>query len=380
VARTAHTASGFTVLDTQIVLSGPERWIRPINAAYARFLVPAESIAGAIRIELHQDNEENGETIRVDDRSFPIVSGLDTGIQLYQRFLLVLMSNIRSHAVLHAAALVLPQGGALLLAAPSGHGKSSQTLELVRRGLKFLSDDYAPLDLERREIHPYPRAVGVLPEGTAPIPESFRRASESPQTVTILGKQLVDIGAVQGEDCLANTPQPLRKIILLSSTAAASGDAVATTLLKVAARNTEAKRIEAALQRVEGVTILQTGELPELRIWELQIQHDRHPTRALSDILIDDAVIFTDKSWASRPDFDAEPHRVCIKRRETAQFLGRELLNRRDAGRFLERYDGCIPEMFLDLAGALADTDCWQVTVGRFKETADMIEEIARSE
>ena len=72
--------------------------------------------------------------------------------------------------------------------------------------------------------------------------------------------------------------------------------------------------IEAAIKRVEGVTILQTGELPELRIWELQIQHDRHPTRALSDILIDDAVIFTDKSWASRPDFDAEPHQVRIKR------------------------------------------------------------------
>jgi hypothetical protein len=37
-------------------------------------------------------------------------------------------------------------------------------------------------------------------------------------------------------------------------------------------------------------------------------------------------------------------------------------------------------QMFLDLAGALRDAECWQVTVGRFQETADLIEGIARSE
>jgi len=86
-----------------------------------------------------------------------------------------------------------------------------------------------------------------------------------------------------------------------------------------------------------------------------------------------------DKQWTSKPDFDRTPTRAPIKRLEAAQYLGRELLNRRDAGRFLERYGGRLTEMFVDLAGGLRDAACWRVSVGDYRLTADLLQEIAQA-
>jgi len=66
---------------------------------------------------------------------------------------------------LHAAALAAPDGGTILVPAPSGGGKSTLTAALLGLGYTLLSDDHLPL--ERRTLLPlaFPRAIG-LDEGT----------------------------------------------------------------------------------------------------------------------------------------------------------------------------------------------------------------------
>jgi hypothetical protein len=64
-----------------------------------------------------------------------------------------------SFAFLHAGGI--SRGGkGILFAGRSGTGKSTLISALIRRGVKYLSDDLAPLDARAR-VHPFPRPLGL---------------------------------------------------------------------------------------------------------------------------------------------------------------------------------------------------------------------------
>jgi hypothetical protein len=78
----------------------------------------------------------------------------------------------------HAAAL---QAGdsALMLVAPSGGGKSTLCWALIQRGLRYFSDEFAPIDVASRRVLAYPRALNLkrTPPGCAELPEGTRRTA-----------------------------------------------------------------------------------------------------------------------------------------------------------------------------------------------------------
>ena len=81
--------------------------------------------------------------------------------------------------------------------------------------------------------------------------------------------------------------------------------------------------------------------------------------------------------WDELPDFQGQPSVVPVRRREAAEFLGREMLNRRNGGRLLARHGGSVTALFLHLAAALREASCWMVSVGGAGATADLIESLA---
>ena len=54
------------------------------------------------------------------------------------------------------AGVVSYQGKGLLLVADAEHGKTTLTLELVKRGFAFLSDEVAALGRIDHRVHPFP--------------------------------------------------------------------------------------------------------------------------------------------------------------------------------------------------------------------------------
>jgi hypothetical protein len=93
---------------------------------------------------------------------------------------------------LHAAALSSP-GGAIVLPALPGTGKSTLTLALAARGLGYLSDELAPVDLGNLTVEPYPHAVCLktpppppyaLPPGTIAVDSRFHVPLTSLGTAT----------------------------------------------------------------------------------------------------------------------------------------------------------------------------------------------------
>jgi hypothetical protein len=73
---------------------------------------------------------------------------------------------------LHAAVLAAGDS-AIILVAPSGGGKSTLCWALVRRGLHYMSDEFAPIELDSLRVEPYPRALSLktTPPGCDRLPD-----------------------------------------------------------------------------------------------------------------------------------------------------------------------------------------------------------------
>jgi len=342
----------FRVLGVDLRVEGPTDVVSSIGAAYARFKIPANSPAPHLCVTVPPGSP-------------------DAEMLLYQRFLAAVLLHAEPQAVFHGAALVDRGGGGLLLAGPSGHGKSSLTLALVERGFGFLGDDYAPLDLSSATLWPFPRTASVLPGGTAPLPEGVRRLAERREAPRLFGKALVDIGAVFPE-ALRMEPAPLRTVVVLG----APGTETDVSFLHLAARAADGARLASALAGIAGVVVESDETVGGQRRWSLRVEHAQGPTEALGALVEDEAVLYSERTWSGPPDFTQRPSASPLKRREAAVLLTRELLNRRRGSRFLQgRADG-IAGIVLDVAQALRPAECFQVRVGRFAETVDLIERL----
>jgi hypothetical protein len=343
----------FRVLGVDLRVEGPADVVASIGVAYARFKIPANSGAPHHRVSVTP-------------------GAPDAEMLLYQRFLATVLLHAEPHAVFHGAALVDRAGGGLLLAGPSGHGKSSLSLALVERGFRFLGDDYAPVDLSSGMIWPFPRTASVLPGGSAPVPEPVRRLALDEGTPRLFGKTLVDIGKAFGPAALPDGPAPLRTVVVLGPAEAETD----VSFLHLAARAVDGPRLGAALRAIPGVVVEAEEETRGHRHWRLRVEHAQGPTEALGALVEDEAVLYSERTWPGTPDFSEPPSASELKRREAAVLLTRELLNRRRGSRFLEGRSGGIAGVVLDVAQALRPAQCWRVRVGRFGETVDLLERL----
>jgi len=361
------------ILDVPITLSGPDEVVGPIVRAYRRFVVSDAEPGEAHPIDF---DPAAAEGIRDGEERVPLIAGINPTLQVYDRFLNAVFDRSTDYAVLHAAAFADDLKGASLIAGPSGHGKTSMTLELVNRGFRFLSDDYAPMDLATGNVYPYPRTVGIIVDGDARIPSQFREAAAAPDIPRLMGKSLVDVGEVMGECVIVHDPVPVRNVFVLD--AGVQNRPSELTRIEFGVWPASAADVESRLSRIAGVGVVDRRDRDDISVWRIELRHDKLSTGELSKLLNENYVAFSYGLAGPRPDFESEPRLDPLTRRETATFLCREMQNRRDRGQLMQRFGGDTTALFVGVAAALVGAKCWKVTVGRFEPTVGLIQEAAR--
>jgi HprK-related kinase A len=153
-------------------------WAGPIDALrglYAGYPRPRGACDFTVRLEatrpwrrwLRPSVAIRGDYILPDAAPLPLSLGLlaaEMGMNLQmalgqKRFLL-----------LHAAS-VEREGRALVITGLSGAGKSTLSALLGEAGWRFMGDEFALLDLESGDLHPFPRAVSLKNEALALFPQ-----------------------------------------------------------------------------------------------------------------------------------------------------------------------------------------------------------------
>lgn len=144
-----------------------------VEPLFARMLDPSPDLTRATRYRIERrlggafllSNGAGAVTLADADR---LLFHLDKAITL------ALQHQRPDLFFLHAAAVAWHGRTAVLSASP-GTGKSTLALAALRHGFEYLSDELAPIDLQRFTVQPYPRALCLkapppapyaLPEGT----------------------------------------------------------------------------------------------------------------------------------------------------------------------------------------------------------------------
>ncbi len=366
------TTYHFNVLHIPVTLRGPDTVLAPIVRSYGRFLSqdPPPGDSHEIRIE-----STRAESFTDGAEVVPVIRGGNLTLQIYERFLTAVFDRVSTHAVLHAAALVDARGDALLIAGPSGFGKTSLTLELLCRDFRFLSDDYAPIDLSTARVEPYPRTVGLLPDGTVRLPPRFIDAAADPTHPRMLGKVLIDVGEVLGDAVVADEAARLGHVVILES-----GDGAepyrSVVHLGIWPRGREGAGT--LLRSIPGAELLGQDDRDDISILRIRLDHGRLPPEHFSELLERDFVAFSETSPGVPADFRSTPNLAPLKRREAAVLLCREVQNRRRRGRLMQAYEGDTTRLFLDVAAALASARCFRLRVGDFETMANHVEGLTR--
>jgi hypothetical protein len=81
-----------------------------------------------------------------------------------QWFLLWTASNLATNYFFIHAGAVASENGGIIFPAVSGFGKTTLTVRLVQKGLKFLSDEVACMNIEHQRMEPFPRKLNLTDE------------------------------------------------------------------------------------------------------------------------------------------------------------------------------------------------------------------------
>jgi hypothetical protein len=107
---------------------------------------------------------------------------------------------------IHGAVLAAGEQ-AFLLAAPSGSGKSTTCWGLLHHGLRYLSDELAPIDLASGRVHAYPRALCL--KSPPPLPYQL------PASTLVTGHRL-HVAPAHLPSPVVTAPLPLAALVFVA--------------------------------------------------------------------------------------------------------------------------------------------------------------------
>jgi hypothetical protein len=142
-------------------LTDSEPEFSDFDTIYRRFQKSPEpaSLKEIKPLFLLRDPKNSGYLIYLNNQLFQVPSPANR-VELYMFLFNSLLDRTEDLFIVHGAALA-DQDQGLIMAAPSGGGKSTLTLELLARGKSFLSDELALISVRDGRLQAFPRALAV---------------------------------------------------------------------------------------------------------------------------------------------------------------------------------------------------------------------------
>jgi hypothetical protein len=353
--------------------------IDKIAGIYRRFLVSEGVLPVRFRSELvylsSSASSPHQPTLFLDGVAQPLSINAQNEGYIYGIVLSILLNRVRSHYLIHAGA-VTRQRQAVILAADTQHGKSTLTLELVRRGYKFLSDEFAAINRANGRIDPFPRCLRLCPDTLDRL--GFQEIAK--HTPIWLEKTLIDI-----EDIIPGslgTAAEIGHVIvlrdpsgLIDTTAAKDGRWLSVCVERTNDAFLNDLEKNNAIQRLE--TDL-SGEYPILQMIVKSKQVALPEIEAICrqhNILLN--YIVTRKN--ERPSFNQPVRMTEIPKSKMAMELVKRLMGGRQIDLIQDDLGGDYRQLFLQLTGYLKSARCWELSVGPLEQMADLIYSLPES-
>lgn len=316
------------------------------------------------------DNPWGKPTLILDGRVLTLPTARVPVGYIYESILNTIVARIRSHFLIHAGVVAANEQG-IILCGDSGHGKTTLTLELIRRGFTFLSDEMAAISRKDGRVHPFPRSLRLRP-GTLELAGFPEAAVGAPQW---LDKYLLDIEEIKPNSMGQATS--IDHIIILRDPTRTdkNGSDPAERELGILVHRLDDELLT-AVSDIEGVTKVETGID---RSYPLIKLHASNRTQAISrveaichqrEILIVDVI----KRAEEHATFADQARLETIPKSQAVMELLRRFQGGHHSALLQDEYSGNSARLFMELAGIIGQANCYQLFVGPLSQMADLVQ------
>jgi len=281
-----------------------------------------------------------------------------------------LLEQLDNYIVLHAG-VVNREGRAIVMYGQSGFGKTTLTLELLRRGYGFMSDEFCPIRLSDFLIEPFERLVGL--KRSSP----FYKLTDPQQRVFLAseGKDFIDCA-----DIFSCRPvEPCRAAFFLeisgtkdSHTCPPGGVALDINMCS------DSTTVPDALRRLPGVTIsgpLIKGNYAAYRVTaSYSAAFMSNFNRIWKDNSHDIFSVFPYKGEIDT--YDRTPVMRSVSAFEALTALVSNIVNRSPTGRLLASHGGKTSSLVMLLGNLLNGAACYNLQPGHLAQMADLIDNL----
>jgi hypothetical protein len=340
---------------------------------YARFLSQGSRDGDSQRVRCAAQatpwHEEGEPMTLVDGVEYPLPQSPLWAGEVCDLAVDTALGKMQSHVAFHAGGLC-HQGHGIMLVGAAHHGKTTLTIELVRRGFGFLGDDIAVLGRRDRMLYPFPKSLRLWPDAL----ERIGAGALAEQVPFWAGKYLVDIemlhpGAVGG-------PAPLTDIILLRS--ADEDEGITPSGLErdldvfLSGYDEQLLQAICGLESVYNVIALEIKGKQVLRVRADRLIETANQIQALCQQR-GLAPLYIGKAIGERPSFDGQARLEVIPSRLAAIGLLRNVRGRIDLGGATGAQSGAGVRLFMELATLISPVRCHVLRLGQLSEMADLI-------
>ncbi len=288
----------------------------------------------------------------------------------YEQILMTLLRRVQSHLVIHAGA-VERNNQALLIVAESGHGKTTLTLELVRRGFRFLSDEFGAIHRQDGRAYPCPRSLRVRPQ-TLELLGCAHRAQSADLWMQKYTLDIEDLYPGRLGD-----PAPVRTLVVLHPESPGSG-MERGPFLEIQVDRAPRPFVD-ALRNVEGILDLTEEPAPIGVVLRLAVVRKAPALRAVEALCAAHRVLLlnTVHKPLSEPSFSDRAHLEPMPHSQALLALLDQFLPGPGSSILQENRQEGPARLFLELGDALQHARCYRLRPGPLEEMADLVCSVA---
>jgi hypothetical protein len=328
------------------IYSDQEKILTYFDKMYARFKVDSNESA----YKFYVITKENilGQPFVLADKEVHLLCDNEFCFQYaYMVILNKLKTLFKDIFILHAG-VVSYDGKGVVIVGSSNFGKTTLTLELVKKGFKFLSDEFCSIHQETQEIYSFPRSIGIS-KGT-PDRE----------------KQWIDIENFK-KGCIEN--RAIGKYIFFLKGMRSSDIQQSEKLIDVILSG-EDEELISELQAIPGTKLINKHETNCYLVYRFGFYAGSSFTKYFDEICERHSqyILFSDLISTEVPYlyFNRDPFIEKIPKSTAALQLMKNLLNH-------SQYLKAPSKTLLSLGKIVKQIECYNLYVGKIDKTVDLI-------
>jgi hypothetical protein len=278
-----------------------------------------------------------------------------------------LYPQVRSHYLLHAAALTFQKKGILLIA-ESGYGKTTLALALVKQGFQFLSDEIGALGLKDGLIYPFPRGLHIRKASLniLDIPLPWDKA------LNWFGKYLIDIDDLFPG--MIGEPSKISYVFILRNLHDFKSDKSDHHHFKAIVSHITPAFLKDLKDNPEISTVCVT-EQQAYPLLTIQANHKLNAIYSFEELSNQHGIMILDliKREEDVPDFSSAVQYQKITKSQAAVELLRHFIGGHKTNLLKSETDQNPTMLLFKLASLIKNTDCYQISVGPLEQMVDVI-------